>query len=125
MHLTLETRNLKDIVGAGNVLILSDIDQLDWTKDLLTDAEAELIRHIAQSDICRTTLPRINGFIIIQFLKPAEQDDTYRQRELARRDGSDLGAAANRMIQEVNSRGGPDNVSVILIRTGKEFERRI
>ena len=38
--------------------------------------------------------------------------------------GSDLDAAANSMIQEVNSRGGPDNVSVILIRTGKEFERR-
>ena len=38
--------------------------------------------------------------------------------------GNDLGMAANRMVQEVNNRGGPDNVSVILIRTGKEFERR-
>ena len=38
--------------------------------------------------------------------------------------GHDLGMAANRMVQEVNNRGGPDNVSVILIRTGKEFERR-
>lgn len=34
---------------------------------------------------------------------------------------SDLDMAAQKMIAEVNARGGPDNVSVVLVRTGANF----
>ncbi|MFQ5995593.1 MAG: Stp1/IreP family PP2C-type Ser/Thr phosphatase [Acidiferrobacterales bacterium] len=37
--------------------------------------------------------------------------------------GEDLQDAADRMVKEVNARGGPDNVSVVLVRTGKRFAR--
>lgn len=35
----------------------------------------------------------------------------------------DLDAAAQQMINDVNSRGGPDNVSIVLVRTGEQFAR--
>ena len=37
--------------------------------------------------------------------------------------GRNLEVTARRMIQAANERGGPDNISVILIRAGKEFVR--
>ncbi len=43
--------------------------------------------------------------------------------QILREHSADLQAAINRLIKEVNARGGPDNVSVILVRTGKRFER--
>lgn len=39
------------------------------------------------------------------------------------RSGSDLDAASQQLIAEVNARGGPDNVSIVLIRTGGRFTR--
>jgi serine/threonine protein phosphatase PrpC len=35
----------------------------------------------------------------------------------------ELQSAADRMVAEVNARGAPDNVSVVLVRTGKRFAR--
>jgi len=35
----------------------------------------------------------------------------------------DLDAAAQQMILDVNARGGPDNVSIVLIRTSAQFTR--
>jgi serine/threonine protein phosphatase PrpC len=43
--------------------------------------------------------------------------------QILREHGADLQATINRLIKEVNARGGPDNVSVILVRTGKRFQR--
>jgi len=43
--------------------------------------------------------------------------------QILREHSADLQGAINRLIKEVNARGGPDNVSVILVRTGKRFER--
>ena len=43
--------------------------------------------------------------------------------QILRENSADLQEAINRLIKEVNARGGPDNVSVILVRTGKRFER--
>jgi protein phosphatase len=43
--------------------------------------------------------------------------------QILREHSTDLQRAINRLIKEVNARGGPDNVSVILVRTGKRFER--
>lgn len=37
--------------------------------------------------------------------------------------GQDLEGATQRMIEEVNRRGGPDNVSIVLIRTNGNFDR--
>jgi PPM family protein phosphatase len=45
--------------------------------------------------------------------------------QILREHSADLQGAINRLIKEVNARGGPDNVSVILVRTGKRFERDI
>ena len=37
---------------------------------------------------------------------------------------SDLDMATQKMIAEVNARGGPDNVSIVLVRTGATFSRK-
>lgn len=37
--------------------------------------------------------------------------------------GEDIEGAVERLVQEANARGGPDNVSIILVRTGKRFSR--
>ena len=37
--------------------------------------------------------------------------------------GTNLDEAARLLVKEVNARGGPDNVTVILARTGKQFSR--
>ncbi|MFQ6023878.1 MAG: Stp1/IreP family PP2C-type Ser/Thr phosphatase [Acidiferrobacterales bacterium] len=37
--------------------------------------------------------------------------------------GDDLQGAVDRLVAEVNARGGPDNVSIILVQTGKHFSR--
>ncbi len=42
---------------------------------------------------------------------------------LLRTFGGNLDDAARQIVTEVNSKGGPDNVSVILVRTGKRFNR--
>ena len=38
--------------------------------------------------------------------------------------GRNLDDAVRQIVTEVNSKGGPDNVSVVLVRTGKRFARR-
>ncbi len=43
---------------------------------------------------------------------------------LLRTFGSNLEDTARQLVTEVNSKGGPDNISVILIRTGKRFSRQ-
>ena len=43
--------------------------------------------------------------------------------QILREYGADLTGATDRLIKEVNARGGPDNVSVVLVRTGKRFRR--
>jgi protein phosphatase len=43
--------------------------------------------------------------------------------QILREYGSDLQGATDRLVKEVNARGGPDNVSVVLVRTGKRFQR--
>jgi PPM family protein phosphatase len=43
--------------------------------------------------------------------------------QILREHSADLQGGIIRLIKEVNARGGPDNVSVILVRTGKRFER--
>ncbi len=43
---------------------------------------------------------------------------------LLRTFGGNLEDAARQMVTEANSKGGPDNISVILIHTGKRFVRR-
>ncbi len=48
-------------------------------------------------------------------------DDNTAQ--LLKEHGDDLQAAADRLVAQVNARGGPDNVSVVLVRTGNEFLR--
>ena len=35
----------------------------------------------------------------------------------------DVHAAADRLVAQVNARGGPDNVSIVLVRTGDQFLR--
>lgn len=44
-------------------------------------------------------------------------------RDMLVQDNSSLDALAQRMVDEVNSRGAPDNVSIILIRTNGQFQR--
>lgn len=48
-------------------------------------------------------------------------DDAIRDALLAQRD--DLDAVLRHLVQEVNARGGPDNVSIILVRADARFAR--
>jgi serine/threonine protein phosphatase PrpC len=48
-------------------------------------------------------------------------DDVTAQ--LLKDHGSDLQATADRLVAQVNARGGPDNVSIVLVRTGDQFLR--
>jgi serine/threonine protein phosphatase PrpC len=53
-------------------------------------------------------------------------NDVLTDEEIAaklRESGDDLSAAAKQMIGEVNARGGPDNVSIVLIRADGTFSR--
>jgi len=53
-------------------------------------------------------------------------NDVLTDEEIAAKlaeSGGDLTAAARQMIAEVNARGGPDNVSIVLIRTDGSFTR--
>lgn len=53
-------------------------------------------------------------------------NDVLTDEEIAARlaeSGDDLGTAARQMIADVNARGGPDNVSIVLIRTDGSFTR--
>lgn len=43
--------------------------------------------------------------------------------DMLRQYGQDLDNASQQMIAEVNARGGPDNVSIVLIRTNGHFRR--
>jgi protein phosphatase len=51
-------------------------------------------------------------------------DDEEIARLLAEEPGRDLAAIAEAMIRSANARGGPDNISVILARSGVPFEHR-
>jgi protein phosphatase len=69
--------------------------------------------------------------------KPSEEADIYLLcsdglndmladediRKILLEHGADLDAAAKKLVAEANERGGSDNISVILTRTGKEFAR--
>jgi len=53
-------------------------------------------------------------------------NDVLTDEEIAAKlteSGGDLAAAARQMIADVNARGGPDNVSIVLIRTDGAFTR--
>lgn len=53
-------------------------------------------------------------------------NDVLTDEEIAAKlaeSGGDLTAAAQQMIADVNTRGGPDNVSIVLIRTDGSFTR--
>jgi protein phosphatase len=46
-----------------------------------------------------------------------------RIEEIVSKHQSDLGEAVNQLVTEVNEQGGPDNVSIVLIRAGAHFVR--
>ena len=53
-------------------------------------------------------------------------NDVLTDEEIAAKlaeSGGDLATAARKMIADVNARGGPDNVSIVLIRTNGSFTR--
>jgi len=53
-------------------------------------------------------------------------NDVLTDEEIAAKlaeSGGNLTAAAKQMVSEVNARGGPDNVSIVLIRTNGSFTR--
>ncbi len=59
-----------------HLLILADVKNFEWTKELVSDSEKSFIKKAAKDDVPYVFLPQINRYIIVQFLhkkgSPAE-----------------------------------------------------
>jgi leucyl aminopeptidase len=71
-----------------DLIILSDINDFNWTSSLLTDSETTFLKTAAKKEASCILLPRGNNSIIVQFLK--ENGTESISREDARIAGNDV-----------------------------------
>ena len=75
-----------------NLLILADEGHFEWADtffhDILTDLELQYLKQVAAQKIGFALIPHPERFVIVQFLKPFENE--YIRREKARRAGAFL-----------------------------------
>jgi leucyl aminopeptidase len=71
-----------------DLIILSDINDFNWTSSLLTDSETAFLKNAAKKEASCILLPRSNNSIIVQFLKENGTDSI--SREDARIAGNDV-----------------------------------
>ncbi len=71
-----------------NLLILSDINNLEWALDHLNDAEIAYLKYAATNEVKHVFFPRENHSLIVHFLSTTK--DVYYDKELYRIAGNDI-----------------------------------
>ena len=71
-----------------NLLILADIDKLDWFNAYLNDVEIKFVNLAAKKEVPYIVLPQEDKIFVIQFLKEAENE--YVSKEDARIAGNEI-----------------------------------
>jgi PPM family protein phosphatase len=109
---------VQELVTRG--LITPEEARNSVNKNLVTRALG--IEPTVESQLTEQTLQDQDIYLLCSDgLNDVLPDDVTAQ--LLKEHGSDLRAAADRLVAQVNARGGPDNVSVVLVRTGDQFLR--
>jgi len=109
---------VQELVARG--LITAEEARNSVNKNLVTRALG--IEPTVQSQLTEQTLQDQDIYLLCSDgLNDVLPDDVTAQ--LLKDHGSDLQAAADRLVAQVNARGGPDNVSIVLVRTGDQFLR--
>lgn len=109
---------VQELVARG--LITPEEARNSVNKNLVTRALG--IEPTVESQLTEQTLQDQDIYLLCSDgLNDVLPDDVTAQ--LLKDHGSDLQAAADRLVAQVNARGGPDNVSIVLVRTGDQFLR--
>ncbi len=109
---------VQELVARG--LITSEEARHSINKNLVTRALG--IEPTVESQLTEQTLQDQDIYLLCSDgLNDVLPDDVTAQ--LLKDHGSDLQATADRLVAQVNARGGPDNVSIVLVRTGDQFLR--
>ncbi len=109
---------VQELVARG--LITAEEARNSINKNLVTRALG--IEPTVESQLTEQTLQDEDIYLLCSDgLNDVLPDDVTAQ--LLKAHGSDLQAAADRLVAQVNARGGPDNVSIVLVRTGDQFLR--
>ncbi len=109
---------VQELVARG--LITAEEARNSVNKNLVTRALG--IEPTVESQLTEQTLQDQDIYLLCSDgLNDVLPDDVTAQ--LLKAHGSDLQAAADRLVAQVNARGGPDNVSIVLVRTGDQFLR--
>lgn len=109
---------VQELVARG--LITPEEARSSVNKNLVTRAlgiEATVESHITEQELKDQDLYLLCSDGLNDVLPDEETADILREH------GNDLQDSVDRLVHEVNARGGPDNVSVVLVRTGKRFRR--
>ena len=117
-QLTQDHSVIQELVTRG--LLTHDEARQSIGKNLVTRAlgvEATVTADIAE----KTAQDRDVYLMCSDGLNDVVSDDEIRQ--IVEQNIDDLNAAARQLVTLANDRGGPDNISVILARTGSEFQR--
>jgi len=109
---------VQELVARG--LITPEEARNSVNKNLVTRALG--IEPTVESQLTEQTLRDQDIYLLCSDgLNDVLPDDVTAQ--LLKDHGGDLQAAADRLVAQVNARGGPDNVSIVLVRTGDQFLR--
>lgn len=109
---------VQELVTRG--LITPEEARNSVNKNLVTRALG--IEPTVESQLTEQTLQDQDIYLLCSDgLNDVLPDDITAQ--LLKDHGDDLQAAADRLVAQANARGGPDNVSVVLVRTGDQFQR--
>jgi serine/threonine protein phosphatase PrpC len=117
-QLTQDHSVIQELVTRG--LLTHDEARQSIGKNLVTRALG--VEATVTADIAAKTLQERDVYLLCSDgLNDVVSDAEIQQ--IVERDIDDLNAAARKLIAIANERGGPDNISVILICTGSEFQR--
>lgn len=117
-QLTKDHSVIQELVNRG-LLTLAEA-RASIAKNLVTRALG--VDPIVAADLAEQTLQEADIYLLCSDGLNDVLADADIEAHLAAH-GKDLDGTARRLVDEANARGGPDNISVILVRTGARFVR--